>query len=74
MPFISFTKYYDEFVTLLGTDMRVCEFCGPTKRRDLDFENRRIWVDFQLVRERGGKHYVEKTKVECSCRFIPITE
>ena len=69
----TYAKYYDEFVVLLGTGMRVSEFCGLTKR-DLDFENRRIRVDHQLVRERGGKYYVEKTKTECGCRYIPMTE
>lgn len=69
----TYTKYYDEFVVLLGTGMRVSEFCGLTKG-DLDFENRRIRVDHQLVRERGGKYYVEKTKTECGCRFIPMTK
>ena len=69
----TYTKYYDEFVVLLGTGMRVSEFCGLTKS-DLDFENRRIRVDHQLVRERGGKYYVEKTKTECGCRYIPMTE
>lgn len=59
----TYTKYYDEFVVLLGTGMRVSEFCGLTKS-DLDFGNRRIRVDHQLVRERGGKYYVEKTKTE----------
>ena len=33
----TYTKYYDEFVVLLGTGMRVSEFCGLTKC-DLDFE------------------------------------
>lgn len=69
----TYTKYYDEFVVLLGTGMRVSEFCGLTKN-DLDFENRKIRVDHQLVRERGGTYYVEKTKTECGCRFIPMTE
>ena len=69
----SYTKYYDEFVVLLGTGMRVSEFCGLTLQ-DLDFQNRRIRVDHQLVRERGGKYYVEKTKTECGCRFIPMRE
>lgn len=40
----TYTKYYDEFVVLLGTGMRVSEFCGLTKS-DLDFENRRIRGD-----------------------------
>ena len=69
----TYCKYYDEFVVLLGTGIRVSEFCGLTKN-DLDFQNRKIRVDKQLVRERGGKYYVEKTKTECGCRFIPMTE
>lgn len=69
----TYAKYYDEFVVLLGTGMRVSEFCGLTKS-DLDFQKRKIRVDKQLVRERGGKYYVEKTKMECGCRFIPMTE
>lgn len=62
-----------EFVVLLGTGMRVSEFCGLTKA-DLDFTGRKIRVDHQLVRERGGKYYVEKTKTECGCRYIPMTD
>lgn len=69
----TYSKYYNEFVVLLGTGMRVSEFCGLTMS-DLDFENRKIRVNHQLVRERGGKYYVEKTKTECGCRFIPMTD
>ena len=69
----SYAKYYDEFVVLLGTGMRVSEFCGLTKA-DLDFAGRKIRVDHQLVRERSGKYYVEKTKTECGCRYIPMTD
>ena len=69
----TYHKYYDEFVVLLGTGMRVSEFCGLTVG-NLDFTNRRIWVDHQLVRERGGRYYVEKTKTACGCRYIPMTE
>ena len=68
----SYSKYYDEFVVLLGTGMRVSEFCGLTKS-DLDFEQRKIRVDHQLVRERSGKYYVEQTKTESGCRYIPMT-
>lgn len=68
----TYKKYYDEFVVLLGTGMRVSEFCGLTKS-DIDFENRKIRVDHQLVRERGGKYYIEKTKTEAGRRFIPMT-
>ena len=69
----TYSKYYDEFVVLLETGMRVSEFCGLT-RKDLDFKNRRIRVDHQLVRERGGKYYVEDTKTTCGCRFLPMTD
>lgn len=69
----TYSKYYDEFVVLLETGMRVSEFCGLT-RKDLDFKNRRIRVDHQLVRERGGKYYVEETKTSSGCRFLPMTD
>ena len=69
----TYSKYYDEMVILLETGIRVSEFCGLTKN-DLDFENRYIRVDHQLVRERGGKYYVEKTKTESGCRRIPMTD
>lgn len=36
-----FSRYYDEFMVLLETGMRVSEMCGLT-RDQLDFENRRI--------------------------------
>lgn len=69
----TYCKYYDEFAALLGTGMRVSEFCGLT-RKDLDFENRRINVDHQLVRDRHCNYYVEKTKTECGRRSIPMTD
>ena len=47
--------------------------CGLTKK-DLDFKNRRIRVDHQLVRESGGTYYVEDTKTACGRRFLPMTE
>ena len=68
----TYRKYYDEFVVLLGTGMRVSEFCGLTKK-DLDFENRTIRVDHQLVRDRHCNYYIEKTKTECGRRSIPMT-
>lgn len=69
----TYSKYYDEMIVLLGTGMRVSEFCGLTKS-DLDFTNRRIRVDHQLVRERGGKYYVEQAKTQSGCRWIPMTD
>ena len=42
-------------------------------RSDLDFQNRRIRVDHQLLREKGGKLHVEMTKTASGRRFIPMT-
>lgn len=72
----TYCKYYDEMVVLFWTGMRVSEFCGLTKN-DLDFENRVIHVDHQLIRERlKGEHryFVEKTKTESGKRYIPMID
>lgn len=72
----TYRKYYDEFVVLLGTGMRVSEFCGLTKK-DVDFKKREIHVDHQLIRERHKDHrsyFIEKTKTASGCRVIPMTD
>ena len=51
----------------------VSEFCGLTID-DLDFKGRKIRVDHQLVRERGGRYYIERTKTRSGIRFIPMTD
>lgn len=68
-----YCKYLDEILVLLGTGMRISEFCGLTMK-DLDFENRRINVDHQLVWDRNCKRYIEKTKTEAGRRFIPMDD
>ena len=68
-----YCRYYDEFNVLLGTGMRVSEFCGLTKD-DLDFKNRRIFVEKQLIKERNGTYHIEKTKTESGVRYIPMTD
>lgn len=67
-----YKKYYDEFVVLMGTGMRVSEFCGLTMS-DIDFAENRIRIDHQLLR-RYGKYFIEKPKTECGCRYIPMTD
>lgn len=69
----TYSKYYDEFVVLLRTGLRVSEFCGLTYK-DLDFENRRITVDHQLIKERNGRYYVEVTKSESGRRYIAMDD
>ena len=68
-----YCRYWDEINVLLGTGMRVSELCGLTKA-DLDFENRRIRVDHQLIRTTQGKRFVEKTKTEAGRRYIPMSD
>lgn len=68
-----YCRYYDEFNVLLGTGMRVSEFCGLTKD-DLDFKNRKIFVGKQLVKENKGAYHVEKTKTESGVRYIPMSD
>lgn len=69
----TYRKYYDEFVVLKETGMRVSEFCGLTLS-DVDLKNRKIRVDHQLIRERNGRYYVEETKTKSGKRYIPMTE
>ena len=44
-----YRKYYDEIAILLGTGLRISELCGLTEK-DIDFENRLINVDHQLLK------------------------
>ena len=69
----TYCKYYDEFVVLLHTGMRVSEFCGLTFK-DLDFENRRINVDHQLLRTRNGEYKIEVTKSKSGRRYIAMDD
>lgn len=68
-----YSKYLDMIVVMLGTGMRVSELCGLTIS-DLDFENRRIRVERQLVKQTGGVYHVEKTKTESGRRYIPMSD
>lgn len=70
-----YSRYYDEVIVLLETGMRVNEFCGLTKK-DLDFENKRINVDHQIVKGRLKGEYdywIEKPKTESGKRILPMT-
>ena len=69
----TYRKHYNQFVVLLETGMRVSELCGLTMK-DIDFENRRINVDHQLVRERSGRYYTEETKTKSGKRQIPMSD
>lgn len=68
-----YCKYYDEFVVLLGTGMRISEFCGLTKK-DLDFKERKIRVERQLMRDRHSNYVIEAPKTKSGSRWIPMTD
>ncbi len=68
-----YKKYYDIFIILLETGLRVSEFCGLTKA-DLDFAERKIRVDHQLLMRGNGELYAAPTKSKSGIRFIPMTD
>ena len=66
-----YQKYYDELIILLGTGLRISELCGLTDT-DIDFNNRIINVDHQLLKSSKIGYYVEVPKTESGVRQIPI--
>lgn len=67
-----YCECYDEYV-VLETGVRISEFVGLTKS-NLDFEKRRIHVDYQLVKRRNGEYYIGKAKTKCGDNCIPMTD
>lgn len=73
-----YSKYYDEYIILLETGMRVSELVGLTFS-DVDFDTRRIRVNHQLQRTRlkdtgHSEYYIEETKTENGVRYIPMSD
>lgn len=67
-----YKKYRDEVIILLGTGLRISEFCGLTTA--LDFKNRLINVDHQLLRDADIGYYIETPKTKNGIRQIPMSE
>lgn len=70
-PFYS--KYFDMINVLLWTGLRVSEYCGLTLD-DIDFVNRKISVNKQLVYGQNRKLRIAPPKTKTSVRDIPITD
>ena len=68
-----YRAYYDEFVILLGTGLRISELCGLTKA-DLDMEEGIITIDHQLLRLGEIGRYVSDPKTECGIRKISMRD
>lgn len=69
----TYHKYHDAIVLLLKTGLRISEFCGLTVS-DLDFENRIINVDHQLLRNKEVGYYIETPKTKSGVRQVPMSD
>ena len=69
----TYCKYLDAIVLLLKTGLRISEFCGLTVS-DLDFENRIINVDHQLLRNKEVGYYIETPKTKSGVRQVPMSD
>ena len=65
-------KYYDEFVILIETGLRISELCGLTID-SVDLENRRIRVVQQLIGTSHDKLRVDVPKTKTGVRVVPLT-
>lgn len=68
-----YQKYYDELVIQLGTGLRISELYGLTDS-DLDFENRTVNVNHQLLRDAKIGYYITEPKTDSGKRQIPMSE
>lgn len=68
-----YNKICDEIIILLSTGLRISELCGLTVA-DLDFKNRLINVDHQLLRNAEIGYYIEVPKTKSGIRQLPMTE
>lgn len=67
------SKYYEDVVILLNTGLRISELCGLTLN-DLDFENRKISINKQLIKTKQMEYMVTTLKTKNSYREIPMTD
>lgn len=68
-----YQKYYDDVVILLGTGLRISELCGLNDTV-LDFDERVITVDHQLLKDTEIGYYIETPKTQSGIRQIPMSE
>ena len=62
----------DEVLILLETGLRISELCGLTET-DLNFEQRFINVDHQLLRSTEDGYYIETPKTDSGFRQVPMS-
>lgn len=69
----TYSQHLDWFIVLLETGVRISEFCGLTKA-DLDFENRLIVINKQLLRRKDGSKYMKTPKSAAGNRVIAMSD
>lgn len=68
-----YAKYLDHVQVMLGTGLRISEFCGLTID-NIDFKNRRIYVEKQLSVQDGPVYLLTPTKSISGERYIPMSD
>lgn len=68
-----FTKRLDDIIILIGTGLRIGEFCALTKD-DVDFSKRTINVNKQVQRYQGGIIKITEPKTSSGNRLIPMND
>lgn len=68
-----FCRYYDGIFVLFNTGLRISEFCGLTLS-DLDFKERAIHVNHQLVRFPDMEYHMQVTKTDSGLRTLPMSD
>lgn len=69
----TYYKNYDEVILIRETGVRISEFCGLIDT-DLDFENRLINVERQLLRNTKRGYYIDVPKTDAGVRKIPMSD
>lgn len=67
-----YCKYYDTFVILFETGLRIGEFCGLTDSK-IDMKGKKVKVDIQLHKNKQG-YYLESPKTKAGYRIVPMTD
>lgn len=66
-------KHLGEVVILYETGLRVSELCGLTVK-DIDLENKKLYVTHQLQWYAENQYYIETPKSKSGTRTIPLSQ
>lgn len=68
-----YSKYYEGIYILFHTGIRISEFCALSES-DIDFQNKILKIDKQLLRLGSSQYYIQSTKTSSGTREIPINQ